>query len=181
MSKNKNSAAFQEFLKFKEYILGKFLEKFGRSYDNVENLRDRWFHEYAYTADAEQFLIDESRFYLRICSNPREIKFLNTLTTHMADYLSEYTMRYIEYPDRDARRAGRKAAKEQLKAELYTKNPYIQNLVFKKTKRGIFQTDTRESDIRRKRARIQRFKNDMDIHNQVKAEFIDVSQYKPKR
>ena len=88
MSKNKNSAAFQEFLKFKEYILGKFLEKFGGSYDNVENLRDRWFHEYAYTADAEQFLIDESRFYLRICSNPREIKFLNTLTTHMADYLS---------------------------------------------------------------------------------------------
>ena len=181
MSKNKNSAAFQEFLKYKEYILTKFLEKFGKSYDNVENLRDRWFHEYRYTADAEQFLIDESRLYLRLCPHATEIKFLNTLTNHMADYLSEYTMRYMEYPDKDARRAGRKAAKADLKEELYTKNPYIQRLIFNKTKRGIFNTDCRENEVRRKRARIKKHQHDMEIHKQVKEEFIDANCYRRKR
>ena len=88
MARNKNCAAFKEFLEYKVYILDKFLDKFGKSYDNVETLRDRWFHEYAYTADREEFLIQTSKLYLRIFPKTRDLKFLNALTNHMADYLS---------------------------------------------------------------------------------------------
>ena len=111
MARNKNSAAFKEFLEYKVYILDKFLDKFGKSYDNVETLRDRWFHEYAYTADREEFLIQTSKLYLRIFPKTRDLKFLNALTNHMADYLSEYTMRDKEYASKEDRRAARKAEK----------------------------------------------------------------------
>lgn len=180
MARNKNSAAFQEFLKYKVHILEKFLDKFGKSYDSVESLRDRWFHEYKYTADAEQFLIDESKLYLRLCPHYREIKFLNALTTHMAEYLSEYTMKYTEYPDKDARRAGRKIAKQKLKDELFTKNKYIQQLIYHKNTRGLFSTKAAEGETKRKRNRIKKHKHDYEIHKQVQAEFCDVNQFRKK-
>ena len=122
MARNKNCAAFKEFLEYKVYILDKFLDKFGKSYDNVETLRDRWFHEYAYTADREEFLIQISKLYLRIFPKTRDLKFLNALTNHMADYLSEYTMRDKEYTSKEDIRAARKAEKVALKKALYTEN-----------------------------------------------------------
>ena len=181
MAKNKNCAAFQEFLRYKNYILEKFLDKFGKSYDNVENLRDRWFHEYAYTADREEFLIQTSKLYLRIFPNTRDLKFLNALTNHMADYLSEYTMRDKTYETKEERRAARKAEKEALKRALYTENSYIQTLVFNKTKKHIYNTNQSDSVTKSKRTRIERAKRDRIVHQQVQAEFIEVSQYRTKR
>ncbi len=181
MARNKNSAAFQEFLTYKNYILEKFLEKFGKSYDNVETLRDRWFHEYAYTADREEFLVQASKLYLRIFPKTRDLKFLNALTNHMADYLSEYTMRDTEYKTKEERRAVRKAEKEALKRALYTENSYIQTLAFNQNKRGIFNTNQSDNITKHKRTRIERAKRDHIIHKQVQAEFVEVSKYKTKR
>ena len=181
MARNKNCAAFKEFLEYKVYILDKFLDKFGKSYDNVETLRDRWFHEYAYTADREEFLIQTSKLYLRIFPKTRDLKFLNALTNHMADYLSEYTMRDKEYTSKEDRRAARKAEKAALKKALYTENSYIQTLVFNKNKKGIYNTNQSDSITKSKRTRIEQAKRDRIIHKQVQAEFIDVSQYKTKR
>ena len=181
MAQKKNCAAFQEFLEYKKYILEKFLEKFGKSYDNVENLRDRWFHEYAYTADREEFLIQASKLYMRIFPKTRDLKFLNALTNHMADYLSEYTMRYTTYETKEERRAARKTEKAALKEALYTKNTYIQTLIFNKNKRDLYDTKQPESVTRKTRARTERAKRNRIVHKQVQSEFIEASQYRTKR
>ncbi len=181
MTQKKNCAAFQEFLEYKNYILEKFLEKFGKSYDNVKNLRDRWFHEYEYTADREKFLVHTSKLYLRIFPKTRDLKFLNALTNHMADYLSEYTMRRKTYETKEERRAARKAEKVALKHALYTENTYIQTLVFNKTKKGLYNTKKTNSATKYNHAKIERAKHDRIVHKQVQAEFIEVSQYKNKR
>ena len=180
MSHSKECAAHQEFLKYKPYIIGCMLEKFGKSYDNVESLRDRWFHLYAYSQDIEKFLILKSQDYLYTRVSTRDLKFLRALVKYMADYLSEYTMRKVQTEDKDIRRATRKEQKKILFDEIYAKCHYIQHLVFKQDKKNIFNVE-KPSKTNKKRPRIQKAKHDYEVHRQVAREFADVNEFRKKR
>ena len=144
MSHTTNSASYQEFLKYKSFIIKSILDEFGReyvddtysdeyikSYHNAEKMWNRWFHIYKYSGNIEKFLIKKSQEYLytNVENQRHELKFLRALTRHMADYLSEYTMRKSSYADKDARAVARRYQKEFLFDEIYTKCNYIKRLV----------------------------------------------------
>ena len=177
MAHKQTSAVSKQFADFTQYISRLFLYDFGKSYMTQENIRNRWRAECDYKPEAEQFLILKSKTYLRMLDScdpkSKDPHFLNALTNLMADYLSAYTMR-----------AGgtRKSAKDKLKAELYTENSYIQNLLAdqaKKRKEGHKRTPQIVA-ARRKRDAAVAANQARELHRQVMGEFAETSTYRKR-
>lgn len=178
MAHKNNSAVSKQFANFTQHITKLFLEHFGKSYMTQESIRNRWRAECDYSAKAEEFLILQSRTYLRNL-NQRDTKstnpsFLGALTSLMADYLSAYTMR-----------SGikRRQAEKALKNALYTENPYILRLLAEqeqKRKEGN-KRSPEATAARRKNEAVLAARRARDLHRQVMGEFAEVSTYCRKR
>ncbi|MBE6461607.1 MAG: hypothetical protein E7006_02055 [Alphaproteobacteria bacterium] len=126
MQKKVTNSAAQQL--FHEYIMEtskKFISSFGPAYMFQHEVRNRWRNEIPYSEKAEDFLVYDTRLFLRLLNdkNPNSTNpvFLKSLINLIVDYLSAYTMRA---PGRT-----RNAAKKILKDKLWDNNPYIQNML----------------------------------------------------
>lgn len=122
----KQTAAQKTFSAYTGYISKLVIEKYGPSYSTYEEVRNRWRNLIPYSAEIENFLIFQTKMYVRFLdsrdSNSTNPQFLESLAKLMADYLSAYSMQNPKY-------ATRKKAKEMLKKELYDNCSYIQHLL----------------------------------------------------
>ena len=179
MAHKQNSAADKALDDFKKYIGKLFIDKFDkRSCTSYETVGNCWRVECEYSAEAENFLILQSRTYLRNLdrndSKSQNPSFLGALTSLMADFLSAYTMRSG---------TTRRQAEKKLKKQLYTENPYIINLLAeqdKKRKDGYKRTPENVA-ARRKKEAAAAAKQARELHRQVMGEFTEVSTYRRKR
>lgn len=124
--REKQSAAQRTFAQYTQYITEAFLEKYGYSYENQSNVRNTWRAKHPYSKEAEDLLIFKSKMFIRFLdarnSNSTNPQFLKALTGLMADYLSAYSMKNPDVPNR-------KKAKEMLNRALYDQSVYIQDLL----------------------------------------------------
>lgn len=166
------------------FITELFIEQFGSSYMTPATIGNRWRSEIAYTNEAEQFLIDKTKLFLRTLDtkNPdyRNLAFLRSLTKSMADYLSKYTMRAFltaNAKDSDIKQA-RKDAENFLFDVLFTNNRYIKNLQAKQEDKHFDKFHPAEGAKRRQRIKVKKVQEARQVANQVKVIFIEVNQYK---
>lgn len=141
MSSNKKKSRSEKTNKafglFTRFITEQFVEKFGKSYMTVENVGNKWRTQVDYSIEAEHFLIEKSKLFLRMLdtkdSDNLNPQFLCSVIKSMADYLSKYTMRALipaNSKDCDEKQA-RKEAERFLFEVLYINNSYIKNLLEK--------------------------------------------------
>ncbi len=125
---NAQTASQRVFAIYTRSISELFLDKYGASYATQENTRNTWRASAEYSRDAEEFLILQSRIFIRVLDsrdpNSTNPQFLKSLTNLMADYLSAYTKRNTIYHNRSE-------AKAALKRVLYTDFSYINRLLEK--------------------------------------------------
>lgn len=125
----KQTATQRTFATYTREITALFLDKYGTSYATQENTRNTWRETCAYSAAAYDFLILQTRVFIRLLphdkSSSTNPQFLDSLTSLMADYLSAYTMKQPNI-------ANRKQAKEKLKDALYNEFGYIQTIIQKR-------------------------------------------------
>lgn len=123
--RNQQTASQRAFAVYTRNISELFLDKYGASYATQENTRNTWRTSVAYSRDAEEFLILQSRIFIRTLDsrdpNSTNPQFLKSLTNLMADYLSGYTKKNPIYHSRNE-------AKAALKELLFTKFGYINRL-----------------------------------------------------
>ncbi len=122
---NAQTASQRVFATYTRSISELFLDKYGASYATQENTRNTWRASAEYSRDAEEFLILQSRIFIRMLDsrdpNSTNPQFLKSLTNLMADYLSAYTKKNPIYHSRNE-------AKAALKELLFTKFGYINRL-----------------------------------------------------
>lgn len=122
----KQTAAQKTFSAYTKYISKLVIEKYGPSYSDPQEIRNRWRNLIPYCPEIENFLIFQTKMYIRFLdsrdSNSTNPQFLEALVKLMADYLSAYTMQKNS-------NITRKKAKELLRAELYDNCSYIQHLL----------------------------------------------------
>ncbi len=179
MTRRKNTAAQKVFDKYVRFITEAFLAQSDASYQNQETVRNRWRTEHEYSIDAEKYLIEQSRFYIRMLDSrdakTHDPKFLLGLVKLIADYLSAYTMR--------AGRRTRKSAKNLLIDELYTNNRYVQNVLLKKQKEQRNMPPRQRKKIayeKRREEEAARNAYDATVSRQVRVVFVEAIQYKKK-
>lgn len=179
--KNATAAVLQraDFIKF---ITEAVIAKYGPSYATPQSMGNKWREQIAYATEIEQFLIAQSRLYLRVTNFGDESKatnpaFLKALVNEMADYLSKYTMRAKEG-------MLRKDAEKALKRALFDNNSYIQGmLLYQSGKRHMRKTHT-PAEIRvqqnkqKKKANNARNKT---VATQVHILFIEANDFRKKR
>lgn len=159
---------------YKEYGLGKK----GTDITDIEDKKLAWRTLHAWDLDKENFAIEHTKLYLRLLdsndSNSTNLQFLKALVNRMALYLSEYCQKG---PKRSQNRAI-----SILKDALYTNNPYIRGLeLYQAERRANGQPRTMKSVAdRKKRARIQAYKDKCAVERQVRVEFVEVSYYRKK-
>ena len=125
-TKKGQSAAQIKFSEYVQEITDYVLKNHGPSYATQSKVRNTWRNTIEYKPEIEQDLILQTRTFIRVLSsfssNSTNPQFLQALTKLMADYLSAYTMKKPNCPNR-------KKAKELLQSILYDENPYIKNLL----------------------------------------------------
>ena len=183
-NKHRNSAVQQEFHKFINDISEKVIPVYGTSYMFHPETRNKWRHEIAYSAEAEDFLVRSTRVFIRMMddksSNSKNPVFLKSLVNLMADYLSSYTMRA---PNRT-----RNAAKQILMDALWNNNSYIQNMLARQAEAKQERKSRKPAAAAKKRkaqkakqAKIQQAKKDYEIARDIRGEFAHVSAYRKQR
>lgn len=181
--KKKNvTAAVLQRADFIRFITEAVIAKYGPSYATPQSMGNKWREQIAYSAEIEQFLIAQSRLYLRVTNFGDESKatnpaFLKALVNEMADYLSKYTMRAKEG-------MLRKDAEKALKRALFDNNSHIQGmLLYQSGKREMRKTHTTRqirTQKQKKEKQERRIKN-QDVANQVHFIFIEVNGYRKRR
>lgn len=114
-----------EFIKYTKSITDFWIENCNISYLTSDSVRNSWRYKSPYSDEMADNLILFSKTYLRALSssnaNNTNPQFLHALVKLMADYLSGYTMRAPNCPNR-------KAAKQALFDALYTNSRFINHL-----------------------------------------------------
>lgn len=180
--KQKVSAAVLQRADFIRFITEAVIAQYGPSYATPQSLGNRWRDVIPYSAEVEQFLISQSRLYLRVTNFGDESKatnpgFLKALVNEMADYLSKYTMRAKEgMLRRDAEKA--------LKRALFDNNSYIQGmLLYQSGKRHMRKTHT-TAEIRVQQNKQKKKANkahNKTVATQVHILFVEANDFRKKR
>lgn len=123
--KEGKSATQIEFSNYVQNVTNCWIENCSFSYITQESVRNTWRYKAPYSDEMAEKLILFTKTYLRTLSstnsNNTNPQFLQALINLMADYLSRYTMRAPNCPDR-------KVAKQALFDELYTNSHFINHL-----------------------------------------------------
>ena len=174
VQRNGKTAVQQLFAKYVEEIREKIIAEHGPSYMTVAEVGNKWRDQIAYKKEAEQFLIEQTKLFIRMLdkkvpayTNP---KFLEAFVNEAVDYLSRYTMRGSGLV--------RNQEKHALKRELWNTNAYIQGMIaFQKEKNA----QPRTQKAIRERKHNQRKEEAKQAHLltiQVKLEFNDARKLK---
>lgn len=182
--KRKVSAAVLQRSDYIKFITEAIIAEHGPSYATPATLGNRWRTTIPYSKEVEQFLIKQSRLYLRVTnygdpSKATDPAFLHALAKEMADYLSKYTMQADE-------KMLRRDAEKALVSKLYTNNPYIQGLLLhqsgkreeRKHSRGNPQQFRANQRKQEQKARNQ--KNQL-IATEVHIIFVEANDYKQRK
>lgn len=148
------AAAEVQFEAYKDFIVEKFIEKFGGSYQTAETMRNTWRDTFVFRPEYEAFLLSKTRMFLLLLEDTQSNKspcFLRTLTGLISQYLSKYICKKgISSND----------CTQQLMKILFTNNTMVQNkiknylkdvAVFNKKQKGKFaskkQADSRYEKV----------------------------------
>lgn len=159
---------------YKEYGLGKK----DNDIIDIEAKKLAWRTLHAWTQTKEHFVIERSRFYLRLLdssdSNSTNLQFLKALVNRIVLYLCEYC--------KNGPKRSFKDIQKMIFTEVYTNNPYVRGLeLYQAERRAKGQPRTIQSVAeRKKRARIQAHKDKCAVERQVRIEFVEVSYYRKK-
>lgn len=147
---NASTAATHELGVYSRHITKLFLDKFGPSYADTEEIRNSWRKTAPYSVDAEDFLILQTRTYIRMLdpqdSNSRNLSYLKLLTKMMADYLTAYT-------HRNPAIANRNMARKRIEAALYDDFAYIKYLSAKQAAARALRQQRAEKHKEKRRMR----------------------------
>lgn len=147
---NASTAATHELGVYSRHITKLFLDKFGPSYADTEEIRNSWRKNAPYSVDAEDFLILQTRTYIRMLdpqdSNSRNLSYLKLLTKMMADYLTAYT-------HRNPAIANRNMARKRIEAALYDDFAYIKYLSAKQAAARALRQQRAEKHKEKRRMR----------------------------
>lgn len=149
------------FEEFKEWILHQFAQHFNRADSNYiatdafHEFGDRMLEKYQYTPEREQFLIQQTKIYIR-CYLDRSLphntstEFLEKLTNKIAAFMSFYIMN--KYPIPEAGKSKNELCmrvQAEIKQILFDDNQYI---IMLKHKQAINRAFRKKNKKQRKRA-----------------------------
>lgn len=113
------------FAEYTQYITKKFLDKYGTSYANAESVRNYWRDTAQYSPEIENFLVFETKVFIRIFAPTNNTWALHKLITGISDYLSAYVKKA---PDTGSRNRARK----KLYKILYKQSAHVQHIIIQK-------------------------------------------------
>ncbi len=179
MSQRTSEAVHAVFNQFIAHISKRVIEAYGISYMTYENTKNNWRYQLPYSVKIEEFLILESKVFLRI-QDQKDAKFsdpafLKVLVNQMADYLSAYTVRSCN--------ANRNQSVKQLKKRLWDENTHIQHMLAVQAQRRMDNTPRTPETIAKKRREQKRKQalRDLETARQVHAEFVSAGYRYVKR
>lgn len=177
--KNKKPAHCAKFAEYTKYITDQFLSNFGRGLVVKDEIRNKWRYKYEYAPEVEAFLITMTRTFIRTLnsadSNSTNPQFLDSLTTDIADYLSGYTVGGLPVTGYVSRTARRNAAKQIIKAAIYTDFPYIKKLLAdQQKKRALKQGSKSVRQRAQKQTEKQANQQARTTHKEIISIFIEL-------
>ncbi len=89
------------FEQYKIYIAEKIHAKYAPSYATIADIKDKWRHNFAYNKELEDFLIFETKVFIRLLDwqepNFRNPDFLKSLVKSISSYLAAYVEKSSKY------------------------------------------------------------------------------------
>ena len=133
LHEKQSNAAMEQFELYKTSIVTDFVDKFGASYQTVDDCFRNWYRTFEYTAEREEFLKDKTRTFLHFLPNDIKIyyspKFFKTFAHLVTNYLGTYTCRkeeaYVTLAP--GHFISRNKYVKELHAELFDNNTYVQS------------------------------------------------------
>ena len=179
MSQRTSAAVHSAFNRYIAHMCRRVIDVYGTSYMTYENTKNNWRYQLPYSATLEEFLILESKVFLRMQDKQdgkfSDPAFLKVLVNQMADYLSAYTARSCN--------ANRNQSVKQLKKRLWDENTYIQHMLAGQAQRRMDNTPRTPETIAKKRREQKRKQalRDLETARQVRAEFVSAGYRYVKR
>jgi len=119
------AAAEAEFEAYKDFIVEKFIDAFGGSYQTAKNMKDVWRDSFIFRPECEKFLIKHTKIFLFFLDDKhinRSPCFLRTLIGKISEYLSKYICK---------KNISRNTCTQQLIKIFFTNDSFIQNKIKK--------------------------------------------------
>ena len=113
--------AISEFSNYVNYIVDEIINKYGKSYQRAEDIKDNWRKTLEYTPECEQFLIAKSKHFLRLFpTTSRDFSspvFFSNLVGLISEYLSLYSARKGV--------KNRNICTAEIRNKIYLDNPHV--------------------------------------------------------
>lgn len=110
---------------YRPYITKKVLDRYGTSFQNAENLGDSWRDNILYSPAVEEFLVLETRVFIRLYTNTDNLRAIRALVKMISGYLAVFVQMA---PDTGSLNRARK----KLKHLLFDESDFVQHIINQK-------------------------------------------------
>lgn len=110
---------------YRPYITKKVLDRYGTSFQNAENLGDSWRDNILYSPAVEEFLVLETRVFIRLYTNTDNLWAIRALVKMISGYLAVFVQMA---PDTGSLNRARK----KLKHLLFDESDFVQHIINQK-------------------------------------------------
>ena len=111
--------------RYRLYITKKVLDRYGASFQNAENLGDSWRDNILYSPDVEEFLVLETRVFIRLYTDTDNLWAIRALVKMISGYLAVFVQMA---PDTGSLNRARK----KLKHLLFDESDFVQHIINQK-------------------------------------------------